>query len=485
MKSPKKRKAAPPARKKKSAKKKPAPRRKPAPKAKRKKPTRDSYRQRLDETNARQKVASSRARDVADDYPPPGNRERIESCRTDFRKFLETYFANAFPLSWAPDHLRTIAAVERCVLRGGLQAVGLPRGFGKSSILCRGVLWAALFGSRCFVVLVAATERRGQECLATIKSELLYNPLLLEDFRYVCYPIRRLENNGRRATGQLFAGERTAIDWKDNRISFPLMPREALEDEDVDVSGHVISVAALEGALRGQKSTLPSGAELRPDLVFVDDPSTRESSQSATTTAKHVSIMNGDLLAMGGPGVRLAALMACTVITVGDLSDRFLCRIQSPEWNGLRTRTLETMPTRMDLWEKYGELRAEGMRAGDDGARATAFYVEHRDDMDAGCTPAWPARFNKPTEISAIQSAMNSRITLGEAAWLAEMQNSPEPPDRGMGTLSASQIAEKCNGIDRGRVPLWASHLTMMVDVHDALLFWCVCAPGPPSIKAR
>jgi len=78
-------------------------------------------------------------------------------------------------------------------------------------------------------------------------------------------------------------------------------------------------------------------------------------------------------------------------------------------------------PTNETLWQRYAEIRAEGMRNGDGGASATEFYRENKDAMDAGSIIVWPERFNYD-ELSAIQHAMNLKLQ-DEAAFFAEYQN--------------------------------------------------------------
>jgi hypothetical protein len=42
--------------------------------------------------------------------------------------------------------------------------------------------------------------------------------------------------------------------------------------------------------------------------------------------------------------------------------------------------------------------------------------------------------------------------------------------------LTVERVLAKTNGYKRGEVPLVATKVTMFVDLHDRLLYWCVCA---------
>lgn len=48
-----------------------------------------------------------------------------------------------------------------------------------------------------------------------------------------------------------------------------------------------------------------------------------------------------------------------------------------------------------------------------------------------------------------------------------------------MSDLSATQVASKLNGLERGRLPVDCTHLTMFVDVHGTELYWLVVAWEP------
>lgn len=218
----------------------------------------------------------------------------------------------------------------------------------------------------------------------------------------------------------------------------------------------------------------PDGRAVRPSLVVLDDPQTDESARSPSQCQHREAILSGAVLGLAGPGKKIAGMMPCTVIRPADMADRILDREVHPEWNGERTQMVYAFPTATKLWEEYAKLRADGMRAGRALADATAFYVAHRAEMDAGARVAWEARYNHD-EVSAIQNAMNLKLQ-DEVAFWAEYQNQPLPEISEQDeALTADQIMTKANGHDRGVVPLDASHLTAFIDVQQKALFWVVC----------
>ncbi len=72
-------------------------------------------------------------RDIGE-LPAAANAERKEKAERDFRFFCEQYFPQTFHLPWSPDHLKVIAKIEQVVLEGGLFAMAMPRGSGKTSL---------------------------------------------------------------------------------------------------------------------------------------------------------------------------------------------------------------------------------------------------------------------------------------------------------------------------------------------------------------
>ena len=415
----------------------------------------------------RNRELSLLGRDIGE-LPAVANPGRKAKTERDFRFFCEQYFPQTFHLAWSPDHLKVIAKIEQAVLEGGLFAMAMPRGSGKTSLCETACLWALLYGHREFVALIGSDEEHAANMLDSIKVELESSDLLLADFPEVVFPIRCLEGIHQRAGGQLYQGKQTHIGWTAREIVLPTMP-------DSRASGGIIRVAGITGRIRGMKHKRTDGTSIRPSLVLVDDPQTDESARSPSQCATRERILVGAILGLAGPGRKIAGLMTVTVVRPDDMADRILDRDKHPQWQGERTKMVYSFPTNEALWAKYAEIRAEGLRNDQGIAAATAFYRQHRETMDEGAVVAWPQRYN-PDELSAIQHAMNLKLQ-DETAFWAEYQNEPLPedvPDDDL--MSADQIAAKTNGYRRGEVPIGAAHLTMFIDVQQKALFWLVAA---------
>lgn len=419
---------------------------------------------------ARNAAASLSGRDIGE-LPPVADPARKEACRHDFRRFCETYFPETFCLAWSEDHLKVISRIEQVVLRGGLYALAMPRGSGKTSLVETGAIWAVSYGHHSFVALIGATEPAACEMLDSIKMAFETNDLLADDFPEVCYPIRKLDGIANRCAGQLCQGKRTRITWTDKEIILPTI-------EGSVASSAIIRVAGITGRVRGMKYLRPDGRQERPTLVLPDDPQTDESAKSLTQCAARERVLAGAVLGLAGPGKKISGIMPCTVVCPGDMVDRMLDREKHPEWNGERARMVYSFPTNEKLWDEYAEHWADSQRAHGDISEATAFYLAHRAEMDAGAKVAWEARYEHD-EASAIQHAMNLKLRDERAFW-AEYQNEPLPEDTGAEEqLTADQVAQKLNGHTRRTVPVGCTHLTAFIDVQGKLLYWMVCAWEP------
>ena len=416
---------------------------------------------------ARNAELSAIGRDIGN-IPEVINPERKADAKLNFKNFCESYFPETFCLPWSDDHLKVIARIEQAVLHGGLFAMAMPRGSGKTSLAETACIWAMLTGAREFVCLIGSDAGHARNMLESIKVEFETNERLLDDYPEVVFPIHALERIHNRSKGQLCGGKHTRIVWTADEIVLPTI-------HDSKASGAIIRVAGIESRIRGMKFKRADGRAVRPSLVVLDDPQTDESARSNPQTQARMDTLNGAILNLAGPGQKIAGVMPCTVIRPGDMADHILDREKHPTWQGQRTKLVYSFPTNKKMWEQYTQIRAESFRNDSDGREATEFYRKHRKEMDAGSVIAWPQRHNTD-ELSALQHAMNLRFQDERAFW-AEYQNEPLPQDEGdTDMLTTQQVTEKNNGYARGDVPIGCNHLTMFIDIQGKALFYVVVA---------
>ncbi len=416
---------------------------------------------------ARNAELSAIGRDIGE-IPAVVDPQRKARAATDFRFFCEHYFPQTFSLPWSQDHLKVIAKIETAVLRGGVFAMAMPRGSGKTTLAETACIWAMLTGAREFVCLIGSDAGHARNMLESIKVEFETNEQLLEDYPEAVFPIHALERIHNRAKGQLCNGKHTRIVWTADEIVLPTTPGSVS-------SGVIVRVAGIESRIRGMKFKRADGRAVRPSLVVLDDPQTDESARSDQQVRARLETLNGAILNLAGPGQKISGIMPCTVIRPGDMADQILDRDKHPSWQGERTKLVYAFPSNEKLWDKYAQIRADSFRNDGDGSEATEFYRQFREEMDAGAVIAWPQRHNED-ELSAIQHAMNLRLQDERAFW-AEYQNEPMPQDEDdSDQLTAEAIAAKTNGHPRNVIPFGASHLTMFIDVQGKMLFYAVVA---------
>lgn len=439
-----------------------------APRGDKPKPTKRDY----DEYKASQAEISRQRSEAGRDIgkiPPVADAARKNGCLDNFRLFAETYFPHRFNLAWSDDHLKAIEKLQTCVLDGGLFAFAMPRGTGKTSLTEVAALWAVLYGHRTYVVPIGATQELGNALVESIKTELETNELLAEDFPEVCYPIAKLEGINQRTNGQTCGGERTRMDLSFGIVVFPTVAGSVS-------SGACIEGKGLTGSLRGMKRTLAGGKSHRPDLVILDDPQTDESAASPTGNRKLERLINGAVLGLAGPRKKIAAVMPCTVIAPDDMVDRILDPERNPQWNGERSKMLISLPTNLEKWDEYAEIRRNSFREHGDNRDGNAFYAANRSAMDNGAKVSWAERYN-PDDLSALQFAMNWRIDRPES-FASECQNEPLRLGGayGLKEFDAFSVASRVNGLERRVVPATSTRLTAFVDVGGELLWYAVVA---------
>jgi len=424
-----------------------------------------AYAAHRDAMGRRIREQSASGRDIGE-IPEVKNRKRREKAARNFRFFCEQYFTQTFTWPWSNDHLKVIGKIETVVLEGGLFAIAMPRGSGKTSLCETAALWALLFAHHAYVAVIGPDEPHAIDRVKNLRTELENNDLLLQDFPEVCYPIRCLEGIQQRRL--IYHGQVVRVEFTHRRLVLPDIPDSA-------AGGSVVATCGITGQIRGLNLKRKDGTPLRPSLSLVDDPQTDESAHSPSQCAQRERVINGAILGLSGPGVPNAAIMPCTVVRGGDLADRILDATKNPQWQSERTKMVYAWPTNEKLWARYAELWREGSQLGDTSA-ATRLYRKNRKAMDEGADVAWPQR-KKPGELSALQHAMNLKLERGDAAFFAEYQNEPLPEDDLDDTLlTADQIAAKLNGYGRGLIPLACSYLTAFIDVQQKALYWLVAA---------
>lgn len=376
--------------------------------------------------------------------------------------FLSEYFPEVFRIAFGNHHKRFIAGVQDIILNDGKQAIGMPRGAGKSAVEKGSVPWAFGHGHRQSTVIVTAKVDDAKSFIEDIKM-MLTSPNFVDDFPEIGYPLLKLGGTGHLARGQTYLGRETGIEWESHRLKLPDIPGSA-------AAGAVVRSAGIWGTIRGRTSSKRSGGIIRPDYVILDDLQTTEDAINPNRVEKIKIKVASDVEGLAEDGMDLAMLMSCTVIAAGDAADQYLDRELFPKWNGLRYAMIEKFPDRMDLWEgEYARLFRFSSK------EATEFYRQNREAMDAGAEVDWPEKFNKRHVLSRLQHGMNKMLENPAAFW-SERQNRPLTSLKTSLVVDAKEIRKLLNGLERREVPHDTHKVTVFVDLHDDLLFWMVVA---------
>lgn len=426
------------------------------------------YDQHRESMAERSRTRSEAGREIGP-LPAIADPERRARGAESLRAFCVEYFPGRFTLAFGKPHLAAIERLESCTDEGGLFALAFQRGGGKTTLTEVAAIRALLYGLRRFCVIVQASEKLSAKSLKKIQRELETNELLAADFPEAIYPIRRLERIHNRARGQTLDGRPTRIEWTADSVTFPTVTGSPS-------SGAILHCAGITGSIKGLSAMGPAGEILRPDLLILDDCQTRESAKSPTQTGEREAIIMDDLLGLAGPESTIAAVFLCTPIYECDLSERFLDHEHHPEWGGVRTRMLESFPSRMDLWDQYAEIRRDEQSAGGRGKRSNEFYRQHRSDMDDGADVSWPER-KRNDEISGLQCAMNLYYR-NPAGFHAEYNCTPQSGRASADAKEfvAAAVASRFTGIARLIVPGNTTFLTCYLDPGVYVAWWVTVA---------
>ena len=300
-------------------------------------------------------------------HADPGPRAKAERTRLekDLGAWLRHHGGKAFSAPWSPDHLRVIEKAAIAIRRGGLFAVAMPRGQGKSTILKWLTLYVLLTGRRKYVVIVAATAELAQGIIEFCRQQIMESESLHAHYPHVTEYARRTDGKAIKAKFQLRAdGKASGIMWSKTTLVFPEVLSPAT-GKPYASNGAILEAHGLTGAIRGKWRDTKTGKVLRPDFVILDDPQDRSSAESPSQCAMRERIITGDVLGLAGPDKRIAAVMPCTIIRKGDLADRFLDHKQHPEWQGETFRLVNKWPDAQDtLWAEYAVIYREDMADG-------------------------------------------------------------------------------------------------------------------------
>lgn len=410
--------------------------------------------------------------------PEPIDAERRAACAGDFLRFLDTYFVSPDEKPLSEDHARVAEYLQRCGLGGGFYAQAIARGFAKTTIGIRWIVWLALYRLRRYAVLFGFDKGFARDLLDDVKRELVENELLEEDFPEVVLPLLAIGGNAQRATSQTHEGESTGAEWTSFRLVLPSTR------VDWPNGGGMVIVARPRDNARGLRRRSADGSMQRPDVWLADDIQNDQTAVSPRVVEKQLTTILKSWMLLTGHHASGAGVVNGTVIAPGDVMAQ-LTDPSNPRFRKFQSQRLKMVRKWADahdtLWEEYRELR-QTYPSGDPSAqerahaRANDYYREHRAAMDAGSDVAWEHCYVEGEELSAIQHAYNLLFDLGADAFACECQNEPPEADHDFEPASPAIVVRKQHGLAPGVAPAETLKVTAYIDQQDDLLYWLVAA---------
>lgn len=417
----------------------------------------------LEHARKQAEISRERAKLGRDIYPLPVIKHpqtRLQ-CRDDLERFCVEYLPSWFTKPFGTPHKALLSSLQTILRQGGRQAVAMPRGSGKSTIVAAAILWSLLYGHRRYVVVVGANGKAARKFISLLATTLstTHTPLS-DDFPEGVYPISCLGGSAIQARGQHYRGTLTRISVTADTLILPTLPASPC-------AGSRLVALGIGSAIRGQSAEAPDGTILRPDCVLLDDIQSDADAISPARIEKLSGLISGVIKGLARSGERLAQISTCTVVALDDLADRML---QDPLWNGLRTAALSSMPTNLDLWREYRDCLFE---RGEQAARA--FYRDHYAELTEGAIASWPDDYDPAYYDDAIHYNMTLWAEDERSFW-AERQNSPQRPSGLSTVLTAGEIAEKLSYIPHYNLHEHTYKLTAGIDVHDDIIYYTILA---------
>lgn len=438
--------------------------------------------------NQRQRdlMAAKRAaeRDIA--VPACVDPDRRNRCLDDPALFLQWYFPHLFRNPFTTDQLEIIDEIHKRMRFGGKRAIAADRGGGKSTITAGMIVFGSMAGLISFTLLLGSNDTKAVQVMRNVKAMFYKSERLMEDFPLPCLIAARLKRAANAAAGTTVNGEPVDCQWGANNLVLPYDPADLTKQLVFTATGWQ------SGDIRGQ---LHEGK--RPDFVMLDDLDTRKSAESDPITKDIESTIEEDVTGLAGPGESLAIVMLCTRINKRCAAYRYTSPEVKPSWAGKVYKLIRQFPERMDLWEKYIDMRVTLMQSGKDPDAREAFRMvrDNYDEMHRGAEVSNPFRAirslhedGEPLELSTVQFFMN-RIADAQCkgidgdpvdGWkyvLTEYNNEPSDEDEPVEMGATEQnVCESVNGFARGVIPRNTEYLTGHIDVHKRHLTWTLTA---------
>ena len=391
----------------------------------------DRHKNRTHESEAlRQRLRTLAQADITSGFVsalPLVNRKTRDACAKSLVKFAATYcvgeggFLEVAPppsMSGILDEMQTAIGDASTPYH-----IRVARGHGKTSYMKCAVAWALAYGIRRYIVAVSADVGKASAIIADLQAFFSSAPKFCEDFPEISVPLVCIGGIPLRAKTQTCRGVNTNV-----RMSAKEMRLPTIADEDGNpypASGAILASVGVAGNARG----LVRGS-LRPDLVLFDDLQNDVLAKSEERVMEAAQTIRKGFMGLAGHRKKIAAIMTSTPIEPDDLSEVFAA---DKAWKTTTYKMVTAWPAcfrgangKPDLWQEYADIyQRELVEGRKPHVAGNKFYKAHREEMDAGAAVLNPDNYDRRTEVSGIQHAMNILYRDGFDAFMGEYQMEP------------------------------------------------------------
>ncbi len=444
------------------------------------------------ERSARRAQDMSKALADIGELPSVADPERRERGRTSLRAFFDAYLSeHYFYRPYTETLEQIIATAQRVSFDGGKFALSAKRRGSKTTILQCAQLHALIYGIHPYQFFLAATEKKAAEAQEFFMNELENNELIQADFPEICFPIEK--RGGKQQRSLEYHGRPLKIKIGEEMIRLGLIEREENDHGEIRLAPYpssgcqIVFKSANSGDIRGSRYVIRNRGVVRPSLVVADDIQNDGSAKSKVKIEGFEALFYQTLAQIGGYDRETHRIQKPSIFVVGtciypnDFQCRMVDREKNPSYQGMVFKRMVSMPDNMDLWRKYRDIRAESFRIHGDNRDGTAFYVEHRTEMDRGAQPDDVNDYEED-QISATQYAMDQWCENEPGFW-CEHQNQPDLAMAVQNDLITPATVVECadTEMEPFTLPGESVVITAHIDVGLNVLWWVVMAWGPRS----
>jgi hypothetical protein len=408
--------------------------------------------------------------------PKPVSLSRRQECLENVELFLTTYFPNVFYEPFTEDRRTMMNDIVAAAIYGGDQSIAGPRGEGKTRLALYVALFLMISGKSTFPVVIGKSQSKAQNELKTIKEKLQQTQLFIDDFPEIGVPFKQVGGWSSRARMQTVNGQHTNLELAADHLIFPTILDLQWESS---ARGQIIASMGVDGPIRGMNYR-----DKRPTIAIIDDMEDREAAHSDPLIEKNEDILEKDIAGLGASSERISRVMLCTIQNRKCIAYKYTDPKLKPSWRGKRFRKMIKPPDRMDLVEKYIEMRKARPITDPDAREAFRFWRDNKEDIERGHEISNPYSYSQkihadgePLELSACHSYYNRVADTSAQDVATEIDNDPPETVGPQGTgLTAELVASRKSGLQRGIVPFQARCLTAGFDLGKYNIHWVVTA---------